>query len=103
MDNSREPDVYTFADSQLSYRFDVRLPYREPSGLFDGAAVCLGCDNHPRNVLRTPANNKLRMEDRRGEEHIKLATEYGKGGVSDGHDATSGNRRNGRCCNRKER
>ncbi|WP_336998700.1 type VI secretion system Vgr family protein, partial [Leclercia sp. M50] len=35
-------------------------------------------DNHTRNVLRTPANNKLRMEDRRGEEHIKLATEYGK-------------------------
>ncbi|HHQ6111144.1 TPA: type VI secretion system Vgr family protein, partial [Enterobacter hormaechei subsp. steigerwaltii] len=31
-------DTYIFADSQLNYRFDVRLPYREPSGLFDGAA-----------------------------------------------------------------
>ncbi|EIP4374505.1 DUF2345 domain-containing protein, partial [Escherichia coli] len=30
-----------------------------------------------RNVIRTPANNKLRMEDKRGEEHIKLSTEYG--------------------------
>lgn len=30
-----------------------------------------------RNVLRTPANNKLRMEDERGEEHIKLSTDYG--------------------------
>ena len=34
--------------------------------------------NHTRNVLRTPSNNTLRMEDRRGEEHIRLATEYGK-------------------------
>ncbi|WP_428943310.1 type VI secretion system Vgr family protein [Pantoea sp. FN060301] len=33
--------------------------------------------NSTRNVIRTPANNKLRMEDRRGEEHIKLGTEYG--------------------------
>ncbi|MBV7550336.1 DUF2345 domain-containing protein, partial [Pseudomonas sp. PDM26] len=30
-----------------------------------------------RNVLRTPANNKLRMEDLRGQEHVKLSTEYG--------------------------
>ncbi|MFF7710467.1 type VI secretion system tip protein VgrG [Pseudomonas sp. NPDC007930] len=33
--------------------------------------------NETRNVLRTPANNKLRMEDRRGEEHVKLSTEFG--------------------------
>ncbi|NIG19844.1 type VI secretion system tip protein VgrG [Pantoea sp. Al-1710] len=33
--------------------------------------------NHKRNVIRTPANNKLRMEDERGKEHIKLSTEYG--------------------------
>lgn len=26
-------DTYIFADSQLNYRFDVRLPYSEPSGL----------------------------------------------------------------------
>ncbi|WP_080473521.1 type VI secretion system Vgr family protein, partial [Enterobacter hormaechei] len=37
------------------------------------------------NVLRTPANNKLRMEDKRGEEHIKLATEYGKTQLNTGH------------------
>nr|WP_278435276.1 type VI secretion system Vgr family protein [Enterobacter mori] len=42
-------------------------------------------DNHTRNVLRTPANNKLRLEDRRGEEHIKLATEYGKSQLNMGH------------------
>ncbi|WP_368759284.1 contractile injection system protein, VgrG/Pvc8 family, partial [Enterobacter cancerogenus] len=38
MDNTRELDTFIFADSQVSYQFDVRLPYREPSGLFDGAA-----------------------------------------------------------------
>ena len=42
-------------------------------------------DNHTRNLLRTPANNKLRMEDQRGEEHIKLATEYGKTQLNTGH------------------
>lgn len=33
--------------------------------------------NNTRNIIRTPANNKLRMEDKRGEEHIKVSTEYG--------------------------
>ncbi|WP_442801056.1 type VI secretion system Vgr family protein, partial [Serratia rubidaea] len=42
-------------------------------------------DNHTRNVLRTPANNKLRMEDKRQEEHIKLATEFGKTQLNLGH------------------
>ncbi|WP_114191648.1 type VI secretion system Vgr family protein [Edaphovirga cremea] len=42
-------------------------------------------DNHTRNIWRTPANNKLRMEDRRQEEHIKLATEYGKSQLNMGH------------------
>ncbi|MFZ1875128.1 MAG: type VI secretion system tip protein VgrG [Chania sp.] len=42
-------------------------------------------DNHTRNVLRTPANSKLRLEDKRGEEHIKLATEFGKSQLNLGH------------------
>ncbi|SUP80542.1 type VI secretion system Vgr family protein [Yersinia wautersii] len=42
-------------------------------------------DNHSRNILRTPANSKLRMEDKRGEEHIKLATEFGKTQLNSGH------------------
>ena len=33
--------------------------------------------NDKRNVLRTPANNKLRMDDQRGQEHVKLSTEHG--------------------------
>lgn len=33
--------------------------------------------NYRRNVLRTPANNKIRLDDSRGREHIKVSTEYG--------------------------
>ncbi|MFP1747533.1 type VI secretion system Vgr family protein [Lonsdalea quercina] len=33
--------------------------------------------NYKRNVLRTPANNKIRLDDNRGQEHIKVSTEYG--------------------------
>jgi type VI secretion system secreted protein VgrG len=42
--------------------------------------------NYKRNVLRTPANNKLRMDDTRGQEHIKLSTEHsGKSQLNLGH------------------
>ncbi|WP_271411943.1 type VI secretion system Vgr family protein [Pseudomonas sp. Q1-7] len=42
--------------------------------------------NYKRNVLRTPANNKLRMDDTRGREHIKLSTEHsGKSQLNLGH------------------
>jgi len=42
--------------------------------------------DYTRNVLRTPANNKLRMEDERGKEHIKLSTEHsGKTQLNLGH------------------
>lgn len=33
--------------------------------------------NYKRNVLRTLANNKIRLDDERGKEHIKVSTEYG--------------------------
>ena len=33
--------------------------------------------NDKRNVLRTPANNKIRLDDERGKEHIKVSTDYG--------------------------
>lgn len=33
--------------------------------------------NYKRNVLRTPANNKIRLDDERGKEHVKVSTEYG--------------------------
>jgi len=41
--------------------------------------------NDTRNVIRTAASNKIRLEDRRGQEHIKISTEYGKGQFSVGH------------------
>ncbi|MBF0033221.1 type VI secretion system tip protein VgrG [Citrobacter freundii] len=48
-------------------------------------------ENHTRNVIRTPANNKLRMEDKRGEEHVKLSTEYGgKTQLNLGHNVDAG-------------
>ncbi|WP_460055017.1 type VI secretion system Vgr family protein [Pseudomonas sp. S2_D06] len=42
--------------------------------------------NEKRNVLRTPANNKLRLDDTRGQEHIKLSTDHsGKSQLNLGH------------------
>jgi type VI secretion system secreted protein VgrG len=47
-------------------------------------------DNNTRNVIRTAGLNKLRMEDKRGEEHIKLSTEYGgKTQLNLGHNVDS--------------
>ncbi|MGL5424620.1 MAG: type VI secretion system Vgr family protein [Serratia fonticola] len=43
--------------------------------------------NNTRNIIRTAGLNKLRMEDKRGAEHIKLSTEYGgKTQVNLGHN-----------------
>jgi type VI secretion system secreted protein VgrG len=64
---------------------DIDLPYIAHA-LHDSAHPDhVARDNRTRNVLRTPANNKLRMEDRRGLEHIRLATEYGKTQLNAGH------------------
>ncbi|MFV3370874.1 type VI secretion system Vgr family protein [Pseudomonas sp. NY15435] len=42
--------------------------------------------NYKRNVLRTPANNKIRLDDTRSQEHIKVSTEYsGKSQLNLGH------------------
>ncbi|WP_211452715.1 type VI secretion system Vgr family protein [Collimonas antrihumi] len=38
-----------------------------------------------RNEIKTQSNNKLRLEDWEGEEHVKLATEYGKSQLNLGH------------------
>ncbi|CAK9889248.1 MULTISPECIES: type VI secretion system Vgr family protein [Pseudomonas] len=52
--------------------------------------------NYKRNVLRTPANNKLRMDDTRGQEHIKLSTEHsGKSQLNLGHIVDSDKKRRG--------
>jgi type VI secretion system secreted protein VgrG len=64
---------------------DIDLPYIAYALHDSEHPDLVSRDNHTRNVLRTPANNKLRMEDLRGEEHIKLATEYGKTQLNSGH------------------
>jgi type VI secretion system secreted protein VgrG len=58
--------------------------------------VTLADRDYTRNVLRTPANNKLRMEDERGKEHIKLSTEHsGKSQLNLGHLVDAEKRRRG--------
>ncbi len=53
-------------------------------------------ENNTRNVIRTAGLNKLRMEDKRGEEHIKLSTEYGgKTQLNLGHNVNSQRERRG--------
>jgi type VI secretion system secreted protein VgrG len=48
--------------------------------------VTLRKHDYKRNVLRTPANNKLRMDDTRGQEHVKLSTDHsGKSQLNLGH------------------
>ena len=48
--------------------------------------VTLADRDFTRNVLRTPSNNKLRMEDERGKEHVKLSTDHsGKSQLNLGH------------------
>ncbi|EPS9536868.1 type VI secretion system Vgr family protein [Enterobacter hormaechei] len=52
--------------------------------------------NYRRNVLRTPANNKIRLDDERGKEHIKVSTEYGgKSQLNLGHLVDSEKQRRG--------
>ncbi|ORF38810.1 type VI secretion system Vgr family protein [Snodgrassella alvi] len=48
-----------------------------------------------RNVIRTWANNKIRMEDLSGHEHIKMATEYHKTQLNLGHLVDSGREKRG--------
>ncbi|MGB9098683.1 type VI secretion system Vgr family protein, partial [Erwinia sp.] len=52
-------------------------------------------DNRSRNILRTPACNELHMEDKRGEEHITTATEYGKTQLNQGYITGADNRPRG--------
>ncbi|OCF81258.1 hypothetical protein AS299_06760 [Citrobacter freundii] len=52
--------------------------------------------NYKRNVLRTPKNNKLRLDDSENQEHIKLSTEYGgKSQISLGHLVDSERKKRG--------
>lgn len=48
-----------------------------------------------RNTIRTRSNNTLQMDDRRGHEHIKLATEHGKTQLNLGHTVNRKNEERG--------
>jgi type VI secretion system secreted protein VgrG len=48
-----------------------------------------------RNTIRTRSNNTLQMEDREGQEHIKLATESGKSQLNLGYAVNRNNERRG--------
>ncbi|MFZ1874277.1 MAG: type VI secretion system tip protein VgrG [Chania sp.] len=52
--------------------------------------------NHKRNVIRTPAQNKIRLDDERGKEHIKISTVHsGKSWIGLGHLVDSGRKKRG--------
>lgn len=52
-------------------------------------------DNRSQNILRTAADNELRMEDLRGQEHITLATPYGTTQLNQGHITDTQNKQRG--------
>ena len=51
--------------------------------------------NDTRNVIRTSGLNKIRLEDRREKEHVKISTEHGKSQVSVGHLVDAQGKRRG--------
>lgn len=52
--------------------------------------------NYKRNVIRTPSGNKIRLEDLRGKEHIKISTVHsGKSQLSLGHLVDSARKQRG--------
>jgi type VI secretion system secreted protein VgrG len=52
-------------------------------------------DNRSQNILRTAADNELRMEDQRGQEHIALTTPYGATQLNQGHIVDEQNKQRG--------
>lgn len=52
-------------------------------------------DNRSQNILRTAAQNELRMEDLRGQEHIALTTPFGGTQLNEGHIVDAQNKPRG--------
>ena len=52
-------------------------------------------DNRSQNILRTAADNELRMEDQRGQEHIALTTPFGSTQLNQGHIVDDQNKQRG--------
>ncbi|MDR3428739.1 type VI secretion system tip protein VgrG [Silvimonas sp.] len=51
--------------------------------------------NNTRNIIRTPSNNKIRLEDKDDQQHIKVSTEYGKSQLNLGHLVNAGREKRG--------
>lgn len=79
-DTTTYGDAYHWADTEVAIGFEDGNPDRPyiAGVLHDSAhGDHVTIRNYKRNVLRTPANNKIRLDDERGKEHIKVSTEYG--------------------------
>ena len=64
---------------------DIDLPYIAYAFHDSEHRDVVNRDNRSQNILRTAARNELRMEDRRGEEHIALSTEFAASQLNQGH------------------
>jgi type VI secretion system secreted protein VgrG len=64
---------------------DIDLPYISHAFHDSEHRDVVNRDNRSQNILRTAARNEFRMEDKRGEEHIALSTEFGKSQQNLGH------------------
>jgi len=64
---------------------DLDKPYIAHSFHDSEHADIVTRDNRSQNILRTAAQNELRMEDRRQEEHIALTTPFGGTQLNQGH------------------
>ncbi|MDT3610068.1 type VI secretion system Vgr family protein [Cronobacter sakazakii] len=66
---------------------DIDQPYIAHALHDSEHADVVNRDNRSQNILRTAGDNELRMEDRRGEEHIALTTPYGASQLNEGQVA----------------
>jgi type VI secretion system secreted protein VgrG len=64
---------------------DIDLPYISHAFHDSEHRDVVNHDNRSQNILRTAAHNELRMEDKRGEEHIYLGSECAKSQLNQGH------------------
>ncbi len=89
-------DIYAHIDKDAFEEGNPDRPYiagvKHDSAHTDHVTI----QNYKRNVLRTPANNKIRLDDERGKEHIKVSTEYGgKSQLNLGHLVDAGKEQRG--------
>ncbi|EKK3976250.1 type VI secretion system Vgr family protein [Cronobacter sakazakii] len=68
---------------------DIDQPYIAHALHDSEHADVVNRDNRSQNILRTAGDNELRMEDRRGEEHIALTTPYGASQLNEGQVANA--------------